>query len=68
MSLFRSEDSVRQWSDFNPETASAIKPVREWAGILAGARIVRHRLDDDFVSKSEEYANELLGAVSKALS
>ena len=68
MSLFRSEDSVRSWSDFNPETASSIKPVREWAAMMTGAPIVQRRLDDDFVAKSEEYANELLSALGEALS
>ena len=68
MSLFRSEDAVRSWSDFNPETASAIKPVRAWAAKMTGARIVQRRLDNDFVAKSEDYANELLGALAEALS
>jgi len=68
MSLFRSEDSVRSWSDFNPATAPSIKPVRAWAAMMTGARIVQRRLDDDFVTKSEEYANELLSVVGEALS
>ena len=68
MSLFRSEDAVRSWSDFNSETASSIKPVHAWAAMMTGARIVQRRLDDDFVAKSEEYANELLSALAEALS
>ena len=68
MSLFRSEDAVRSWSDFNSETAPSIKPVRSWAAMMTGARIVQRRLDNDFVAKSEDYANELLGALAEALS
>jgi len=43
------------------------KPVREWAGMMTGARIFQKRLDDDFVERSEEWANEALGALAKAL-
>ena len=51
MNLFRSEESVRAWADFDPKTEKAIKPVREWAGMLTGARVFRKRLEDDFVEK-----------------
>ncbi len=68
MNLFRSEESVRAWADFDPKTEKAIKPVREWAGMLTGARVFRKRLEDDFVEKSEEYATEALGALGDALS
>ena len=68
MSLFRSEDSVRAWADFDPKTAKSIKPVREWAAMLTGAPLFQKRLDHDFVDKSEAYANEALGALGEALS
>ncbi len=68
MNLFRSEESVRAWADFDPKTEKAIKPVREWAGMLTEARVFRKRLEDDFVEKSEEYATEALGALGDALS
>ena len=68
MSLFRSEESGRAWNDYDPATEKAIKPVREWATLMTGFRMVQSRLDDDFVSKSEEYANEAIGAFAKALS
>lgn len=35
---------------------------------MTGARFFQKRLDDDFVERSEEYANEALGALAKALS
>ena len=68
MNLFRSEESVRAWADFDPETEKAIKPVREWARMMTGLRVVQKRLEDDFVEKSEEYGNEALGALGAALS
>ena len=68
MSLFRSEESCRSWTDFEVKAEKTIKPVREWAAMFQGARLFQRRLDDDFVKKSEEYANEALGALGKALS
>ena len=67
MNLFRSEENVRAWAAFDPQTEKAIKPVREWAAILAGLRITQRRLDKDFVEMSEEYINEGLPIVAEAL-
>jgi hypothetical protein len=68
MNLFRSEESVRTWVDFNTITANTIKPVQEWAALFQGARLFQRRLDDDFVEKSEAYANEALSGLAQALS
>ena len=68
MNLFRSEEDVRAWADYNPETVKTIKPVREWAAMFQGAELFKRRLDDDFVAKSEGYANVALGALGKAVS
>lgn len=68
MNLFRSEESVWAWTDFEERTQKNIKPVREWAALFHGARLFQRRLDDDFVEKSEEYANEALSSLSEALS
>jgi hypothetical protein len=68
MNLFRSEESVRAWADFEVKTEKTIKPVREWAAMFQGAPLFQRRLDDDFVKKSDEYANEALSALGEALS
>ena len=68
MSLFRSEDSVRAWSDFDPTTEKAIKPVREWAALLTGGKVFRQRMENDFVAKSQSYANDALGTLEVELS
>ena len=68
MNLFRSEESVRAWTDFEVKTEKTIKPVREWAAMFQGATLFQRRLDDDFVKKSDEYANEALSALGEALS
>lgn len=68
MNLFRSEESVRAWTDFETKTEKTIKPVREWAAMFQGAALFSQRLDDDFVGKAEAYADEALGALGEALS
>ena len=67
MNLFRSEESVRAWTNFEAKTEKTIKPVREWAAMFSGARLFQRRLDDNFVQKSEEYGNEALSALGEAL-
>jgi len=67
MDLFRSEENVRAWTDFKAKTEKTIKPVREWAAMFQGAPLFQRRLDDDFVEKSEKYANQALSALGEAL-
>ncbi len=67
MNLFRSEESVRAWTDFEERTQKNIKPVKEWAALFQGARLFQRRLDKDFVERSEEYANETLSSLYEAL-
>jgi len=67
MNLFRSEKSVRAWTDFQVKTEKAIKPVREWAAMFQGAKLFQRRLDNDFVEKSEGYANEAMSALAEAV-
>ena len=68
MSLFRSEDSVLGWSDFDSATTKAIRPVREWAALLTGRKVFKQRMDDDFVTNSESYANDAFEALRVELS
>ena len=68
MNLFRSEESVRAWSEFDPQTERSIKSVADWAGLFTSVRVVKHRLDPDFVEKSEEYGNEAFEILGKFLS
>ena len=67
MNLFRSEESVRAWTDFKAKTEKTIKPVREWAALFQGAPLFHRRLDNDFVEKSEGYANQALSALGEAI-
>jgi hypothetical protein len=66
MNFFRSEENVRNWVDFNPESERQIKPVDQYAKVFS-ATLFRSRLDDDFVAKSGEYFQELSGLLAAGL-
>ena len=58
MNLFRSEEHVRNWSDFKPDTDEGIIALGDLVKLFSG-NYFRRRLDDDWVSHSREYAIEL---------
>ena len=58
MNLFRSEEHARNWSGFKPDTDEGIIPLGDLAALFSGNYFHR-RLDDDWVSRSREYAIEL---------
>jgi len=58
MNLFRSEEHVRNWSGFKPDTEEGIVPLDDLVKLFSG-NYFRRRLDDDWVSRSREYAIEL---------
>ena len=49
MNIFQSEDHVRRWVHFNPDSAESIMPVADWA-IVQGTESRRHFLDSDYLS------------------
>ena len=54
MNLFRSEDHVQQWSQYNPMSHEAIMPLADWAQVLSGP-LFRRRLDADYLARTPEY-------------
>ena len=50
MNLFRSEEHVRNWPQFNPDSAQGIMPLRDWAALF-GTEERRHYLDSDYISR-----------------
>jgi hypothetical protein len=58
MNLFRSEEHVRIWSGFKPDTDGGIIPLGDLVTLFSG-NYFRQRLDDDWVSRSREYTIEL---------
>lgn len=67
MHLFRSEESVRSWSEFDPDTEKYILPVAAWAAWFGSVDLVRCRLEPDFVEKSEVYGPEALESLGKLI-
>jgi hypothetical protein len=64
MNLFRSEDHVRNWAKYDPETAGGILPLEEVLRLFSG-NFFKRRLDLDYVSRSPEYLNEWLSEIKK---
>ncbi len=50
MNLFRSEEHMRNWAHFNPDSAGASLPLNDEITVFA-TQAAKHRLDGDFVSK-----------------
>ena len=50
MNLFRSEEHVRSWSQFNPESTSAISSLKDEVTYFA-LESNKHKLDGDYISQ-----------------
>ena len=50
MNLFRSEEHVRSWSQFNPDSTSAISPLEDEV-IFFSTESNKHTLDGDYISQ-----------------
>jgi hypothetical protein len=62
MNLFRSEEHVRNWARFDPSTSDGIIPLIDLVKLFSGSYF-RRRLDKDWLSKSREYAREMVGTL-----
>ncbi len=50
MNLFRSEEHVRNWTQFNPDSAEASLPLNDEVTRFS-TEAGKHRLDGDFISR-----------------
>ena len=50
MNLFRSEEHVRNWSQFDPASADGIMPLRDWVEVFS-AEGRKHLLDGEYLSR-----------------
>jgi hypothetical protein len=66
MNLFRSKEHVRGWPVFNPESESAIKPVRDWVRLIFG-KLHRYteRLAPDYLARAAEHSAGLPAALAE---
>jgi hypothetical protein len=59
MNLFRSEEHVRGWSKFDPESTDGIMPLRDYAKLF-GIPLFRERLEPDYVLRLPQLMVEFL--------
>jgi hypothetical protein len=59
MNLFRSEEHVRNWVQFVPDTDEGITPLADLVKLFSGPYFTQRR-QPNWVSRSKEYAREML--------
>jgi hypothetical protein len=64
MNLFRSEEHVRGWDGFSEGTEEGIIPLPDLVTLFSG-NYFRRRLDPDWVSRSREYAFEMVATMQQ---
>jgi hypothetical protein len=64
MTLFRSEEHVRSWDRFAPGTDEGIVALSDLVKMFSG-NYFRRRMDPDWVSRSREYAMEMVGIMGQ---
>jgi hypothetical protein len=64
MNLFRSEEHVRRWADFDPASADGIKPVRELVTAFSGP-LFTQRLSAEYLRRVPEWLPGLLADLDR---
>ena len=64
MNLFRSEEHIRNWAQFDPDAEEGIIPLGGSGQVFSG-NYFRRRLDPDWVSRSREYAMEMVATMKE---
>jgi len=62
MNLFRSEEHVRRWEGFEEGSEEGLIPFDDIVKLFSGSYF-RRRLDPDWVSRSREYALEMVSTL-----
>jgi hypothetical protein len=62
MNLFRSEGHLRNWTGFQAGTEEGILPLLDLVKLFSGSYF-RRRMDPDWVSRSREYAREMVATM-----
>jgi hypothetical protein len=58
MVFFRSEEHLRNWAQFDPNTEGGIISLPDVVKLFSGSFFTR-RMDKDYVSKMPEYMNDM---------
>ena len=63
MNLFRSEEHVRSWSKFDPESVDGIMPLGDYA-TLFGIQLFQQRLEPDYVLRLPQLMMEFISTLA----
>jgi hypothetical protein len=64
MNLFRSEEHVKAWPDYDSISGQSIMPLADWATTFSGP-LFRNRLQPDYLSRVHEYGSEMISTLQK---
>jgi hypothetical protein len=64
MNLFRSEEHVLSWIQYNPGSADGTMPLQDYAKLF-GVGMFRDRLAPDYLPRIPQLAGEWLGTLAK---
>jgi hypothetical protein len=64
MNLFRSEEHVRNWPLYDPESADGTMPLADYA-TLFGADLFRQRLQPDYLARFAQLMPELIATLAR---
>jgi len=64
MNLFRSEEHVKNWLQYDPVSAESIMPLSNWALAFNGP-LHRNRLQPDYLIHVKDYAAEMFKYLKK---
>ena len=64
MNLFRSEEHIRNWAQFDPAAEEGIVPLENVVKLFSG-NYYRRRMDGDWVSRSREHARDMVATLKE---
>jgi hypothetical protein len=64
MNLFRSEEHVRNWALYDPESAEGTMPLKDYA-TLFGIRLFREKLEPDYLLRLPQLMPEWVPTLIK---
>ena len=64
MNLFRSEEHVKEWSEYDPISEESIMPVADWA-YAVGSKLFSRRLDPDYLERVDDYWGDFFGRLAE---
>ncbi len=64
MTFFRSEEHLRNWAQFAPDSEEGITPLPDLVKLFSGD-MFRRRLDPDYVSHIREYGPDFMSTLQE---